>query len=229
MKHLSIITLVVMAVWMIEIAKAADDESYVSLPIPFSAEMVSFNERNSLNISKTRVVMSRSGVRLESHNMFGEGVKGVFVQNFADQAAWMIKPEKRIFSQLPEESETSDTEKSAGGIMATKACQGYSSDTDTNKIVGIDVFAGEEVVVWECGTSPDKVTQYFSTRWSMVVKEKFPNLNVVELRNMKKTTFQPEFFRPSSEYRGVSLHEFFVGVPELANYLEGEDIKKSLH
>jgi hypothetical protein len=215
--------LAALAVLMTEPSIAMEDDSYVNLPPPFSAEMVSFNERNARYLSKTRVVMSRDGVRLESHNMFGEGVKGIFVQNFADETSWMIKPEKRIFSQLPKEPEALDNQTSAGGIMATKPCQGYNVESDANKIVRLETLAGEEVVVWECGSSPDKVTQYFNTRWLMVVKETNSNNDVVELRNLRKTSFQPAFFRPSGDYREVSLHEFFVGVPELDTYLQDQE------
>lgn len=201
-----------------------------AIAVAYAANVVTYNLRHSDKIRHAmRVVLSPHGVRVERKNMFGRDGQGIYLQQFDSRQSWISDPKRKMFASLLQaqkarendnHTKTTDSEwdSAMGGLMSTEPCLGLASE---QRIV-LSVYNQSEedqVVNWLCNNDGHEVKQSFSHRWSTVVREEWPNLDVIELRDIKAVDKPKEFFQPSDEYREVSLLEFHQGAPELDTYL----------
>jgi len=185
------------------------------IKVPFSATMKSYNKFSPKKVHKSKITMSKHGVRVESNDMFIDNNKGLYIQNFSEKKSWVIDKKKRIFSNIEINDEENLTSKgqgsNVGGIMSTRPCLGYNKSQ--KKIIGQETLSNDEKnIIWSCSNIKNQtIKQGYSQKWNIVVWEESANGNTSKLVNIKKSHYKNDFFLPSSNFREVSLKEFYTG------------------
>lgn len=186
---------------------------------PFIGKFVNYNLQHPENKEVTRVYMSEFGVRVESDGMFGAEAGGYYVKNQMSNRAWLVRPSRKMYAELPEQSDQEHTGVSEG-FMANKPCLESGAELRSKHVVGIVTMLGVPVVVWECEYTAIKARQYFSEHWGLVIKEELPNQMVTEFQSIQEASWSEDFFKPSTLYTEVNLEDVVFMRPLLEGYAE---------
>lgn len=182
-----------------------------------SANLVFYNQREPKNKTLSKIILSSSGLKLKSKSLLAEDRGGEYVQNFNVGRSWIIDREKKVYASLPESDDAEESDM-ASGIMATRPCLAEQASSVEKKLLAKESLNGLDVLVWECNHSGIVSDQYFSEKYSLVIREVMQSLDVAELENIKSVEFSEEFFLPPNNYREVTLEELYTGSPKLESY-----------
>lgn len=190
---------------------------------PFVAELLAYNERDPKASEKVDVVFSEYGIRMSSSHMLGKNRPGIYIQNFAQESAWIIDSQKRHYAKLEvDEGEGEESDRYAGGVMSTEPCLDWVDGRQPVKKYQTETLVENDdvIAVWQCDYSGYKVKQYFSHKYGVVMKEVTQNLDVSVLNNIKGVSFHKNHFLPSQEHLEVGLKELYAGYEKLKTYVE---------
>lgn len=199
-------------------------DSFDNAITAYRADLYAYNYHTPKNRHRSRIVMSRWGVRIESKELFKQGEKGIYIQRFNPDSSWVISPKKKQFSQLKPEIEASDNTiiepeiRGTGGIMSSEACMELEPRNKT-MLKTVDTN-NDSIALWHCQYPQGASIQGFSQRWKIVVFEQLDNGDTSELSNIKSHNFNESFFAPPAHFQEVSLPEFYLGAPILTKYKE---------
>lgn len=177
----------------------------------FSADIVEFNKHINQVHQESRLVLGKTGFRMESPGIPGQTPPIVYLQNFTAKKAWMLTPAAEHYVELQEDA---GSENISGGLMSTRPCMEQTANP-----LGKRNWQGLEITVWQCleGNRPVG-EQYFSAELGMVIRDEQEDGQVKEMRNIQRLAPEVEKFSPPKDYKNVSLREFFTGVPGLPVY-----------
>ena len=204
-----------------EPASAAPDSVAGSLharstPLAFSGQLVRYHKAYPHQKHITQIALSPHGVSISTNPMFAPSRPGSFIQNFAEDKAWVVDAKKRIYAIMPsgksidEADMAEDTRFDVGGIMANEPCADAQEKTRTGQRGGKQT--------WRCQYGSTVLEQTFDTDWGVVMREEWPDATVSELRNLKSVNFTAQHFYPATTYLEVTLQEFFEGYAPLPDY-----------
>ena len=189
---------------------------YQAIQYPYSARLISYNKYRPLEIDRSQIVVTQDGVRIAARDMYFDGHRGIYLQHFATNTAWAIHPPKKIAAELPDDDDTDDF--ISAGIMSTSPCS--HTDEIPKSIDSVQQTPLDEIVVWKCQIDDEFILQHFSESWQMVIKEEWPDGNIMELQDIKNAEFDSAYFLPPDAYREVTLEEFYTGSPPLKKFSE---------
>lgn len=194
--------------------------SHPDSPPDFTAEITQFNQLYPNEILQSRVFFSSHGIRLQKADMFGHQQAGWYVQDFANSRSWLVRPEKRIFTELlpDDEFEEDDASIDEPGLMSTQVCD-FGGLIAKQKL-GNETLQGYATEIWRCAFKTLVVIQNFSPKLGMVIREEWPGDLVAELRNIEQELFSREFFRPPAGFSKVTSEGFFLGRKRLPAFQE---------
>lgn len=170
-------------------ATASNEKPYNAIEEPYSAELLNYNKFAPKNKYKSKVSVSKHGVKIRSKGMFHDEAQGVYIQNFHSKNSWVIDTKSKIFSLInePQEEASGESESRMGGIMATHPCTGYK-DAE-KKMENEKTLTNDSITIWSCHLNNKTIKQGYSQRWKIIVWEEHPNGNISELINIKKNNF----------------------------------------
>lgn len=196
----------------------------------FTAELMAYSRLNPEQVNVSLVFISPDGIRLQQTDMFGDRQQGWFLQSFMDNKSWVVRPEKRVYAELSDESKSGQSKnqrhdqsaqssgKVTNGVMSTQVCAG--NNLLHKQVIGNDLVGGYETVVVACRYKDYTVRQFFSSKLNMVLKEEQPGNVIVELGKIEELVLQHDLYRPPEKFAEVSLHEFFLKASSLDRFNE---------
>ncbi|MCU7947965.1 MAG: hypothetical protein KZQ72_15230 [Candidatus Thiodiazotropha sp. (ex Cardiolucina cf. quadrata)] len=184
---------------------------------PFSAVLVDYNRHNEETKRRTRLVLSRRGMRSESLSP-QPGL--VLIQNYQTGQEWLANPGMHIFSELSEGRSVGerdvavDNQENPIGVLLNRPCVGMTAKKQSTRAVG-----ETELSVWRCTDSRGQAhLQHYSTLLGVVIRQETEDGQISELQEIALTDDSPVHFEPSNLWREVSLGEFVNGAPILPDY-----------
>lgn len=190
----------------------------------FSADLIFYNRHHPGLQQRSRVWVSKTGIRTVTYSPRTGKPAFIYIQNFRTEQAWIAAPEKLYFAVLPDVDtpddgiqESMDDSTPPPGILASKPCAGLVAEKlDERKVKQTTLTA------WKCTDVQDgKVwLQHYSSLLGAVVRQESGEGEIFELREIKLEEPDEQKFVPSSLWRAVTLEEFFTGVPSLPVYEE---------
>lgn len=187
---------------------------------PFSAVLVEYNRHNEETKRRTRLVLSRRGMRSESLSPQPGEPGLVLIQNYQTGQEWLANPGMHIFSELSEGRPVGehdiavDNQEYSIGILLNRPCIGMTAKKQSTRAIG-----GTELSVWRCTDSRGQAhLQHYSTLLGVVIRQETGDGQISELREIALTDDSPGNYEPSSLWREVSLGEFVNGAPMLPDY-----------
>lgn len=149
----------------------------------FQAESVTYREGEEPR-SRLQVYVAPQGQRLE-----GIPPRGITLIEPADQAKrWMVDPEAQVYAVDKSAAKGAEL----GGLLAHKPCKGFPD----SKNLGTETLQGRTVQKWKC-QHPEfgTVTQWFAPDLGTVVRDRTPNGEIQELRNIRPGQQPANLFR----------------------------------
>lgn len=196
-----------------------DQQVYSQIENAFAAYLVLSNERSGMR-ERQSVVLSPFGVRLKGNGLLGDNRSGMFITNFTRRHSWIVDEERKIYAQVPEELDESNSAVSmTSGIMSTQPCMdalSKSKENTNNKVLG------DGVEYYRCTYDGFSTEQYFHTSFGVVIKEEYANGDMSQLMNMRPVSFGSNFFVPPADYKEVPVEEFYVGLSTYERSAEAE-------
>jgi hypothetical protein len=189
---------------------------------PFAGVLVEYNRNNLEAKRETHLLLSEHGIRSEMQSTRFGNEKIVFIQNHQTGQEWLADPGRRAYSELPRGGQvksykdTDDEQQYLIGILANRPCAGVNGDKQSTRVVG-----DSELSVWRCSDEHGRTyLQHFSTLLGMVVRQETHDGWVSELRDITFVKNSLDYFKPSKDYREISLSELIMGKLELPDYVE---------
>ena len=197
-----------------------DKNSYKQIRVSISADLHHYNKRDPKQGERSKIIFTPSGVKVWSNDT-GYQSTTVFLQNFPKNKTWMLDKQRKIFSEILESEERFEQD-STSGLMSTKPCFFTDAEGATKRLKQNQTINGQKISVWECNVNGSLKMDYFNESLGLVIKEENKNLDVSELKNVKKVEFTEAYFNPPVSYTEVSNEEFFVGAAPLQTFSETE-------
>jgi hypothetical protein len=199
------------------------DKNNVFIPArSFTGVLVEYNRNNLEAKRETRLLLSEYGIRFEAQVTRSGNERIIFIQNHQTGQEWLADPGRRVFSELPGGSQLDrgkdaiDNQLYPIGILANRPCAGVSADKQSTRVVG-----ESELNVWRCNDGHGRTyLQHFSTLLGVVVRQETHDGWINELRDITLVKNSLDYFKPSKDYREISLSELIMGKMELPNYVE---------
>lgn len=201
------------------------DQGFLMPARPFTAILVEYNKHNAGKQRKTRLTVSSHGMRSEGLIPEVDGRELVFIQDYRASRQWLASPDRACYSELPEgksgtphDGESADVKNSQTGVLMLTPCSGMEGEKLSERKI-----RETELSVWKCTDSQGRhYIQHFSTLLGVVIRQETQEGNIGELREISLVDQSPDYFRPSSSWREVTLEEFLTGKMRLPAY-EDED------
>jgi len=199
-------------------ASASNEKADNIIEASYFSELHNYNKFSPKIKHKSKVSMSKHGVRVESKGMFSGDNKGLYIQNFQSNKSWIVDPKNKTYSLIEEDTQkdSDHSNNRIGGIMATHPC--IDSKDEKKRVIGKESLADDNIIIWSCDVDNETIKQGYSLYWKIVVWEELPNGNTSRLVNIKKADFNKDFYTPPKHFREVSLKEFYTGAPALTQY-----------
>jgi len=201
------------------VASSLQAESETWTGKPFSAIQVSFDKELPKKMIKSKVYISKLGVRLEGISNPDSGVpKLITVHRFKDDKSMMIDPVQKAYAVMGDQGEVT-FEEELGSVMSPKPCDGYIK---SNK-VGSSTFEKRQVEKWNCTHPTEKVKtiQLYDPKFNVVIKEDRDG-HITELRKMKAHQPKKSLFDTPKGYKKMSMMEMMIGYVKLDKYKEAK-------
>ena len=196
-------------------------ERFLKPARPFTAILVEYNKHNAGKQRRTRLTLSHHGMRSESLTPEVDGREVVFIQDYRTSREWLASPDRACYSELPEgrsdtslDGESANAQNSQTGVLTLTPCGGMEGEKLSERTI-----RDTELSVWKCTDGQDRhYIQHFSTLLGVVIRQETQEGNVGELQEISLVDQSPDYFRPSSSWREVTLQEFLTGKVELPAY-----------
>jgi hypothetical protein len=202
------------------IASQKPQDSFLRPIRPFSAVLVEYNKHNDQFKRKTKLTLSKYGLRTEGMNSGSSVEQMVFIQDYKTSRRWLANPIRACYSELPEgkpvevPSDTTSGINLKPSILSAIPCNGSQSEKISSREVN-----NTELSVWKCSDDQGNTyIQHFSTLLGLVIRQESQNGEVGELENISLIDQSPTYFRPMEEWREVTLQEFITGRTLLPAY-----------
>ena len=181
---------------------------------PFKAELVTTRSNDGTVLSKSKVLMTRKGVRIDTPARAGVSPHIVYIQNFSTSESWMLTLQGKRATKIVEDTQGGDMDDMEGGVMSTEPCMGSRKQAQPAR-----EWNGEKVQAWSCSRNGVvHAYQLFSPKFGIVVREERPDGERDELVNLATADADEGVFTPPKDYRTVSLPEFFTGTQQLQKF-----------
>lgn len=213
MRH-ALPTTLISSLLVLQPAIAADTPT---IKQPFKADLITTNLSDNDVLSKSKVLMTRKGTRIETLPQPGGSPHIIYIQNFSTSESWMLAPKDKRVTKMMDDGQGGDMDDMEGGIMSTEPCMGTAKKPQPAR-----EWNGQQVEAWACSRDGAVYAyQLFSTKYGIVVSEERPEGERDELVNLSPANDSEGIFTPPSDYRSVPLQEFFTGAPQLQNFDSG--------
>jgi len=149
----------------------------------FQAESITYREGEDPG-SRLQVYVAPRGQRLE-----GIPPRGITLIEPADQTTrWMVDPDAQVYAVDKSAGKGAEL----GGLLAHRPCKGFPE----SKKLGTETLQGRTVQKWKC-QHPEfgTVTQWFAPKLGTVVRDRTPNGEIQELRNIRVGKQPAQLFR----------------------------------
>ena len=198
------------------------DEVMLKFDEILSADIVEQVSGREIREHRSHVWMSKHGLAVETKGVPGKSPRIIYLYNFKEDKSWIVSPEGQRYCELSKEENDSEIN---GGILSTKPCLGFESQ----KLQEME-WNDQVVTVWQCQAHQrDIAKHYYSTTYGVVVKEEAADGIIRELRDINRINGldkdiglegMTNVFMPMSNYRTVTVNEFFFAKRPLEKYLE---------
>lgn len=195
---------------------ATDHDSHYYDGPSIMAQVVNENRHYPEASFINKLMICRTGLRLETASHSPAEKPNLFIQNFITDQAWLVDQTRKIYVEIPvtDDDLSVAEEEYASGMAATAACEGLNK-----KAAGTREWRGFKVSVWDCDPGNGAIIrQLYSPYWGLVVREENTAGISSELRQIKRVEFDPDVFKPPADHRVTDLKELLHGVSELEDY-----------
>lgn len=197
---------------------------------PFSATLVEYNKHNEQVKERTRITLSKYGIRSEKLLQRRNKPYYIFIQNNKTSQKWLVNFKKKYYFELPkgelvepkvEEdidigSESIEDNTAWSGVFRTKPCGGVKG-----KKIAVRDVNNTELSVWKCTNKKGRsYIQHYSDLLGLVIRQETIDGQIGELQDIKFIDKPIEYFKPSEIWREVTIEEFVTGVPMMHSYKE---------
>jgi len=193
----------------------AEEESWTGKP--FTATQVIYDIELPKKIVKSKVYISKLGLRLEGISDLDSGVpKLITVHSFENDRSMMIDPMQKAYAIMGDQGEVS-FEEELGSVMSPRPCDGFKK---SNKM-GVITFEKRKVEKWNCTHPTEKIAimQLYDPKFNVVIKEERDG-HIIELRKMKASQPAKSLYDAPKGYRKMSMMEMMIGYVKLEKYKE---------
>ena len=195
-------------------------KSFLKPTKPFSAVLVEYNRQNDQVKRRTKLSLSKYGMRTEGLNLESSVQQMVFIQDYESSRRWLTRPARACYSELPEGKSVVASDTSTKGITAKPSilsavpCNGNLSEKISTRVI-----KDTELSVWKCTDNQgNHYIQHFSSLLGVVIRQESQDGEIGELSDISLIDQPKSYFRPLDEWREVTLQEFITGRTLLPDY-----------